>query len=443
MLHRALYGLVQTSHVFYKHISCTMCKLGFQISATDRCLMKRDGLIVGLYVDDMMILGRDCDIEVFEDELKNEYKLRSSSDITSFIGCELIWDRKEKSVIIHETDIIEKLVNDFEPELAVIRDYATPAPPHTIIFQPHDDAVMNINRQKKYRHGVGTLLYLIKLSLPDLANCNRELTKVMMKGSEADYKLLLRSINFLHCMRNWELKFHPVISNSTWVIDSYIDADWEGDLNTRKIVSGWVIFMNNAMIAWALSGKQCIATSSSENEYVGIYEICKVPMFTKNVLTFLGITIQLPMVVQVDNVGAIYLAEGGDGKRTKHIDIRYHFVRQYAEDGVVQIVFVKSGENVADVFTKNTAGHVYIEHNKNICARCQPHIRASRTWVGVRIKVCCAFVVCSLPSDIVHYSMKYAMKRVRSEGKMRQKRTHESISTYVRDTKKLTRLESF
>lgn len=122
--------------------------------------------------------------------------------------------------------------------------------------------------------------------------------------------------------------------------------------------------MNESLVAWESRGQQCIATSSSEAEYVAISDICKVLMFMKNILTFMGITIQLPMIVRVENVGAIYLAQGGDGKHTKTIDIHYHFVLQYIEDGVVQIIFVKSGENVADVYTKNTSGHMFIEHNR-------------------------------------------------------------------------------
>ena len=140
----------------------------------------------------------------------------------------------EKSVIIHQTGIIEKLLNDFEDEIKIMRNYATSEPPHTVIVQPHDDALMTIDRQKRFTHGVGTLLYLIKLSRPDLANFIRELTKEMMKGSEGDYKLLLQAINFVYNTKNCGLKINPRITDSTWTIDSYVDADWAGDVDTRK-----------------------------------------------------------------------------------------------------------------------------------------------------------------------------------------------------------------
>ena len=92
--------------------------------------------------------------------------------------------------------------------------------------------------------------------------------------------------------------------------------------------------------------------SSTEAEYVGISEICKEILFIRETFEFLNITIQYPIIIQVDNVGAIYITKNNDGKRTKHIDIRYHFVREYVEDDIVKISFVKSADNIADVFTK-------------------------------------------------------------------------------------------
>ena len=96
---------------------------------------------------------------------------------------------------------------------------------------------------------------------------------------------------------------------------------------------------------------------------LSVSEVCAEIMFIKQVLEFLKVKVELLIVVNVDNVGAIYLASNATtSQRTRHIDVRYHFVRDYVEDGVVQIVFVRSEDNDADMFTKNVSKDVYKRH---------------------------------------------------------------------------------
>ena len=86
-------------------------------------------------------------------------------------------------------------------------------------------------------------------------------------------------------------------------------------------------------------------------------------MFIKQVLEFLGIKVNYPITVNCDNVGAIFLAYNSkNSQRTKHVDIRAHYVRQYVEDGTVKIIFVKSEMNAADVYTKNVASGIFKTH---------------------------------------------------------------------------------
>ena len=86
-------------------------------------------------------------------------------------------------------------------------------------------------------------------------------------------------------------------------------------------------------------------------------------IFIKNTLEFLGIKVELPIVVHVDNIGAIYLADNAtSSNRTKHIDTRYHYTRDYVEDGIIKVKFVKSENNDADTFTKNTKSEDFMKH---------------------------------------------------------------------------------
>ena len=96
----------------------------------------------------------------------------------------------------------------------------------------------------------------------------------------------------------------------------------------------------------------CVTLSSKEAEYVGIAEVCKDIIHVKQVLEFMKLKVEYPIIIHVDNVGAIYLSKKNGGKRTKHIDIRFHFIREYIQDNIVKIIFIKSEDNIVDVYTK-------------------------------------------------------------------------------------------
>ena len=107
-----------------------------------------------------------------------------------------------------------------------------------------------------------------------------------------------------------------------------------------------------------------MALSSSEAEYISISEITKDILFVKQVLEFLEQKIEFPITIKVDNIGAIYMAENNTSNtQTKHVNTRYHFVRELIEEGVIKIEFVRSENNDSDIFTKNLGNELFIKHS--------------------------------------------------------------------------------
>ena len=103
--------------------------------------------------------------------------------------------------------------------------------------------------------------------------------------------------------------------------------------------------------------------SSSEAEYVAMSEAVKEIRFVYYLLVSLGIAVKLPIIVRTDNIGAIFMAENASsGVRTRHIDTRYHFIREHLEDGFIKIIFVRTNDNDADIFTKNVNKETYEKH---------------------------------------------------------------------------------
>lgn len=208
------------------------------------------------------------------------------------------------------------------------------------------------------------LLYLIKHSRPDLANAIRELTKVLDGATPGHYKAMLRVIKYVFDTEKYGLRLKPNMNEPVELI-AYSDSEYGGDKDTRISVYGYKVYMNNALISWKSKSGKSVTLSSTEAEYFACSEATKELMFVKNLLETMGIKIKKPMIVKMDNTGAIFLANNYiSGPRTKHIDIRVHYVRGYIQEGILKIEFVKSENNDADTLTKNTTEEIFMRHTK-------------------------------------------------------------------------------
>jgi hypothetical protein len=121
----------------------------------------------------------------------------------------------------------------------------------------------------------------------------------------------------------------------------------------RRSVSGYVVYVNGVLISLKSRGQKSVPFSSTEEEYVALSEKCTELVFLKMVTECLGVQVELPIKVYVDNVGAIFLTNNtSTGQRTKHIDMRYHYARELASDGIEEVILVGTSENDADIYKK-------------------------------------------------------------------------------------------
>jgi hypothetical protein len=152
----------------------------------------------------------------------------------------------------------------------------------------------------------------------------------------------------------------------------YTDSDWAGDKDNRHSVSGYAIFLSDTVILRKSKLQKPLALSSSEAEYYGMSEAAKDVKFVAMILEAIGIEIELPIIMYCNNVGAIFMAENAMATvRTKLVDARYHFGREYVESGFLKIMFVNSKENKSDIFTKNVSSELHDKHKGTYIMRQQ------------------------------------------------------------------------
>jgi hypothetical protein len=368
---QSIYGLVQAARQWWKRFVKSCKKLGFQQSLSDPCLLYRSDVhgevILIMYVDDVLTVGDETAIRNTVSELEKEYKLKiMDEDLTDYLGCKIEVDKDNKMLKLTQPDLIKRMNKKYGEEVKNLQNYRTPAAPGEIMMRPQNpNEFIGEEQQTEYRSGVGMLLYLVKHSRPELSNCVRELAKVMDGATQAHVKSLMRAIKFVLDTKEKGLVMEPDFKNFKWVIESYCDSDYSGDRETRKSVTGYIIYLIGAAIAWKSRGQKSVSLSSTEAEYISISEVCTDIMFIKGILEFLGIKVELPIIVHVDNIGAIYMSNNATtSTRTKHVDVRYHYVKEYIEDGIVKIIFVRSKDNKSDIFTKNTNQEIYERHSR-------------------------------------------------------------------------------
>ena len=163
------------------------------------------------------------------------------------------------------------------------------------------------------------------------------------------------------------LKFELRKDMKRWALKALSNSDFASDKETRISVFGYIIYFCGIPIAWRSKGMKSVVLSTTEAEYMALSEVVKELNFIVQLLQTMNIEVDLPITVYVDNVGAIWLSNNRTtSDRTKHIGIRTSFVKEYQEDGKIIIKYVKSEDNEADIFTKNTTNVIFQNHQKKL-----------------------------------------------------------------------------
>lgn len=305
---------MQASRQWWKFFVENLETFGFIKSKIDPCLLLRADdngtVILCIYVDDVLCIGDQHAINKAISDIASVFSIKQTTEVREYVGCTFLHSLDENTMFLCQTELINQMEKEFMNEIKKVSLPATPLAPGESVIQPKDDSeLISVEQQKKYRSGVGMLLYLVKYSRPDIANGVRELSKVMDGATPAHFKSLIQMIKFVVSMKNKCLVMDEakIDKNLKWMIKGYCDSDYAGDKDSRISVTGFVIYVCGIPISWRSKAQKSVTLSSSEAEYVAISEVCAEILFIKQVLEFLNVFVTLPIEVMVYNIGAIFL----------------------------------------------------------------------------------------------------------------------------------------
>ena len=378
-LKKSIYGLVQASRTFWETFSKHLKTKNFKVSRADSCLFIRQteqGICIFiLYVDDALLFGDNKAIDFAVKDIKTAFTISTNGTLKDYLGAKITVDQQNKTTWITQPDLLDKMFVKYGSELSK-RNYKTPGTPGFVssLKSIQDKDVLSTEQMERYRSGVGMLLYLQKLSRPDLSNPVRELSKCLTKATIEHYNEMLRIMRFVQQTKRKGLKLQVKTAmlqskhilgkdEILWYLSGSCDAAFASDKDKRLSVSGFIVKFLGAPVSWRSRLQRAQTLSSTESEYVAIADVVKELLYLRNILRSLGFVIGLPMIVEVDNIGAIYLTRNASSSvRTRHVDLQFHFVREFYQQGILQVVFVNTTMQQSDIMTKNVNPTTYDRH---------------------------------------------------------------------------------
>jgi hypothetical protein len=371
LLKKSIYGIVQAARLFFLQLTKDLKEMGFCDSKVDPCLLYRKDergiCIVLIYVDDNYVCGSQEAIQSVADGLKAAGYGLKIEDANDYLGCEIKFNKAMTRGWLGQPSIIKNLDSKFGETVKDLAFYRTPGTPGFSVQRPEPSDCIPEAEQTRFRSAIGILLYLTKHSRPEIANPVRELSKVMDGATPGQFKEMTRIVKYVLTTKAKGLKLELDVNHKGWYLEGLSDSDFATDKDSRISVTGYVVYFCGVPVAWRSRSQRSVTLSTSESELVACSELIKEIKFIIQVLTSVGIPVKLPVVCHVDNVGAIFLANNlTTGDRTKHIDVRHHFVREIVEEGIVKIIFIKTADNDADLWTKNVTGELFEKHSNKV-----------------------------------------------------------------------------
>ena len=201
----------------------------------------------------------------------------------------------------------------------------------------NDDPVCD----KPVRADVGNLIWLGGMTRPDIANAVRAVARQALDPAERHWRVVRKIIVYLNKTKDLGLVF---VKDGDRKLSVYVDADYANKNNDRRSVSGVAVMVGGTVVNTSSTTQYCVTISTSEVEYVAMAQGAKTALFTKAVLDFLQPELANETIdLFEDNQGAIAIAENSiSGRRTKHIDVRYHFIMELVELKVLNIQYTES-----------------------------------------------------------------------------------------------------
>lgn len=355
LLKKALYGLHQSGREWFQELHTVLESLNFKKFEWTNCVYSLNSDIILLfYVDDMILLGKNKD-QIYKviEMLKQKFDIKVLGKTAKLLGVN--FEQTENELYIHQTDYIESVYNMFKvyhpPNVSL------PISRGVILSKkdcPQTNDEMDEMRKIPYRNLIGCLAFIASRTRPDISYVVNILSQFQSNPGKVHWLALLKVLGYVYNTRYEKLNLYT----DNFSINCYSDAEYASNRDDRVSIGGFIIYLNDAIISWRTCKQRNVTLSTMEAEYVSLTEAAKELMWMINIIKE-GKELNIfpsnfsEFNLYCDNRAAIDFSNSPiENSRTKHIHVRYHFLRNLICEKMFKLKYVSSKENLADLFTK-------------------------------------------------------------------------------------------
>jgi hypothetical protein len=356
-LRKSLYGLKQAGRQWYQKIDSVLTTIGFNRSKCDNCVYiyakeTQYTLYIALYVDDLLIIGDNINlIKNIKTKLGEMFEMKDLGAAHFILGIEITRNRQQMVTKLSQLEYINRVLKRFGMDETRIAH--TPLSPGIKLFQRifNGKPTSEPYNIKEYQSAVGSLMYAMLGTRPDLAYSVTALSQFNVDPSVDHWKSIKHIFRYLSSTKQLCLTYSGKTENRH--LYGFTDSDWGGDNNDRRSISAYTFLLAHGAVSWQSKKQKTVALSSVEAEYMASTAATKEALWFRQFLSELMVKTRLPIPINSDSRGAIALTKNPEyHSRTKHIDIQYHFVRNHVIEGRIVFNYCPTSEMVADALTK-------------------------------------------------------------------------------------------
>ena len=380
-----------------------MKDLEFVNCKMDECLFYRrtgGGIVyVAVFVDDLVVAGSDlAGVELFKREISRRVEIKDLGALTWCLGMKVDQDLAGGTVRVSQSLFIDDLLK--KADMVSARPSAVPATPDVVLSRrmcpvsAEELSEMAEPPYAQYRSLVGSVMYLAVCTRPDISFAVSQLSRVMDNPGRVHWAELLVLLRYLNGSREKGIMYRREHVDTGRVANeadrvhirrlaksmgsqvvAFSDADFARDVDERKSVSGFIVYLNGGPVAWRSKLQKSVATSTMDAEIFGVSECCKATIYVIRLLEEIGIAQLEPVALYTDNQACqTVMKNGGYPPRAKHIDVRHFFIQQMVQDRLMNVFYCPTHYMPADVLTKPLAAPTL--------QRLDPYVRGWWDFVG-------------------------------------------------------------
>jgi hypothetical protein len=385
-LKKSLYGIKQAPHDWHQLIDKVIQSLGYAQCLSEACIyfkVSKTGkpMFICLFVDDMPSAYHASDKTEWDADkaaLMRRFKIQDLGDAKLILGMRITRDRRERTLKVDQEAYIKKVLEKWHmqdcipvhtPEVEGIHLSAFPSgsdqeqstrshPPQYVEF----DAMTH--SEYAFGSAVGSVSYAAVTSRPDISHAVGVLSRFLGNPLPHHWDAMKRLLRYLKGTAHLGLTYRgdPNMKDAMHVTIGpvFTDANWAGCVDDRKSTSGMVAKINGTAVAWKSKKQTTVALSSAEAEYIAASEASREVIWLRQLMHQIRMQQRVGTTLLCDNETAIGIAQRSTSSaRMKHIDIRHHFVRDHLVKGDIQIEWISTQDQEADIFTKALGRNIF------------------------------------------------------------------------------------